>query len=154
MITTQEIIGDIWDKWKEGFWIVIPTNGFVNNKGECTMGAGLALQAKTKFPDLPKELAERLEEYGNVVFTFHKYHLITFPVKRVWWERANPELIKRSCKDLQKIFEHNLSGIPLPLYLPRVGCGNGKLKWTDVKPILEKYLDERFVVCDNGQNRA
>lgn len=133
---------------KKGYWIVIPTNGFVNKKGECTMGAGLALQAKQKWEDLPKELGDRIKEYGNVVFTFHKYGIITFPVKHNWWEDADPKLIEDTCKDLLRIFEYNLSGIPLPLYLPKVGCGNGKLEWKDVEPILAKYLDERFIVCD------
>ena len=31
------------------------------------------------------------------------------------------------------------------IYLPKVGCGNGGLKWEDVKPHL-KFLDDRFIV--------
>ncbi len=32
------------------------------------------------------------------------------------------------------------------LKLPRVGCGNGSLDWEDVQPILERHLDDRFIL--------
>lgn len=154
LIKMQEIQNDIWSFWEKGFWIVIPTNGFVKKNGECVMGRGLALQAKERFPELPSKLGDRIKEYGNVVFTFSDYHIITFPVKTVWWNIASLELIKYSCLSLREIFKYNLSGIPLPLYLPRVGCGNGKLDWKDVKPILERILDERFIVCDLERSQS
>ena len=144
----KEIKGNIWDYHKKGFWIIVPTNGVVKTNGEAVMGRGLALQAKQRFPDLPTELGERIKEYGNVVFTFYNYHVITFPVKQGWWTRASIGLIEKSCSSLKKIFKYNLTGIPTPVYLPKVGCGNGKLDWKDAKPILEKYLDSRFIVCD------
>ena len=154
MKTIKEIKGDLWEYYKQGFWIVIPTNGFVKNNGEAVMGRGLALQAKRRFPDLPAELGKRIKEYGNVVFTFYNYHVITFPVKHLWWNKAIIKLIKKSCISLREIFRYNPTGIPTPVYLPRVGCGNGKLDWKDVKPILEKYLDDRFIVCDKVSNEG
>ena len=141
-----EVHGDIWDFYKQGYWIVIPTNSFVKSNGECVMGAGLAFDAKDRFPKLPKELGDRLNAYGNEVFTFWNYKVITFPVKRWWWEKASLELIEKSSKSMQTIFKYNLAGIRTPVYIPKVGCGNGKLSWESVKPILEKYLDDRFVV--------
>jgi len=144
----KEIQGNIWELRREGKYIVIPTNGFIKNTGECVMGRGLAFQAKVKFPNLPKELGDRIKIYGNVVFVWTKYRLITFPVKRVWWEKADIELIEKSCEQLREIFKLNLSGLPVPVYLPRVGCGNGKLNWSDVKPILDRILDDKFIVCD------
>ena len=142
----KEIKGNIWDFWEKGHWIVIPTNGSVKKNGEAVMGRGLALQAKEKIPELSKELGERLKEYGNFVFVFSKFRIITFPVKHFWFEKADSGFIEKSCLELKEIFRYNLSRIPLPLYLPRVGCGNGKLNWEDVKPILERHLDDRFIV--------
>jgi len=144
----KELQEDIWKYWEKGNWIVITTNGNIKKNGEAVMGRGLALEAKQRFPDLPKQLGERLREYGNKVFTFTKFRIITFPVKHKWYEKADLKLIEESCKGLNTIFQYNLSGIPTPIYLSKVGCGNGKLNWKDVKPILEKYLDERFIICE------
>jgi hypothetical protein len=142
-----EVHGDILDAWNRA-WIIIPTNGYVKKNGEAVMGRGLALSAKKAYPSLPLELGRRLKEYGNIVFTFHEYRLITFPVKHNWWEKADYNLIRRSAEAVREIFSLNLTEIPTPVYIPKIGCGNGKLDWTYVKPILEKYLDDRFIVCD------
>jgi len=142
----REEQGDIWEAYNAGLWIVIPTNGDWRKDGACVMGRGLALQTKERFPCFPYDLGERLREYGNVVFTFQRYRIITFPVKHHWNEMADLHLIEESAKALQEIFKYNLSGIPTPIYLPRVGCGNGKLDWKNVKPILEATLDNRFII--------
>lgn len=140
--------GDIWSFWEQGYYIVIPTNGFVKKNGEAVMGRGLALQTKERFPEFPRVLGERLKVYGNMVFVFADYKLITFPVKRVWLEKASLNLIEESCNALSAIFRYNLCSLRTPVYLPKVGCGNGGLNWEDVKPILEKALDDRFILCE------
>jgi len=152
MKTIKEIKGDLWEYHRKKFWIVIPTNGFVKNNGEAVMGRGLALQAKRKFPKLPSELGKLIRTRGNVVFPFFKYRIFIFPVKKVWWEKASFKLIEQSCLFLRDVWKPNIMEIQLPVYLPRVGCGNGKLDWKDVKPILERVLDDRFVVCDKVSN--
>jgi hypothetical protein len=141
----REETGDIWEAYNAGLWIVIPTNGFVKLDGNAVMGRGLAWQAKERFPCLQLDLGERLKEYGNHVFVFSRYRIITFPVKHKWMEDADLNLIQRSCMELRKLVEDGYIR-SLPIYLPRVGCGNGKLDWKDVKPILEATLDNRFIV--------
>lgn len=143
----KEIIGNIWDFHKNGNWIVIPTNGIVKKNGEAVMGRGLALQAARKFPSLPRELGDNLNAGGNFVYWYHHLRLITFPTKHRWMDKSNPILIEKSLDDLVTFSEDNDK-----IYISRVGCGNGQLSWEqDIKYLFEKYLDERFIVIDDGR---
>ena len=144
----QEITGNIWDYHRKGHWIVIPTNSTVKSNGECVMGRGLALQVKQKYPRVPKLLGKAILDNGNIVHDDGDNGLIFFPVKHNWYEKANLELIEQSIQELVELFDTAIVDYPIPIYLPRVGCGNGKLDWKDVKLILEKYLDDRFVIVD------
>jgi hypothetical protein len=139
----KEITGDVWDRHDAGSWIVVTTNGFVKRDGSCVMGRGVARQARNRFPRLPFELGVRIEERGNVVFSFPQYRIYTLPVKHNWWERADLDLIVSGCHRLVEIAPVNQV-----LYLVRPGCGNGGLSWEDVRPAIEPVLDNRFVVID------
>jgi hypothetical protein len=134
---------------------VITTNGTVKKNGECVMGRGCALEAKQRW-DLAGLLGNAINTYGNVVINLsaayninrkwnEPFALFTFPVKHNWYEKADLALIERSANDLADLID--------PLYLndeghiivlPRPGCGNGGLRWADVKPILDPILDDRF----------
>src|SRR3990167_1023266 len=131
--------GNLWKFHTPANWIVIPTNGSIRQDGACVMGRGVALQAKKRYPKLPYELGERISTYGNVCFTFKDYGLLTFPVKHKWFEKADLELIEHSAKQLLYVVDR-------PIYLPMVGCGNGRLLWRDVAPVLDKYFDDTFTV--------
>ena len=145
----KEEIGDIWDRHQQGHWIVITTNGTVKKNGEAVMGRGLALQAKQRFPGVAKRLGEGIQVFGNVVTHWNENGLIFFPVKANWWEKADLELIKHSAECLSKLFLYlDTKTYQTPIYLPHVGCGNGGLRWADVKPILEVRLDDRFLVIE------
>lgn len=152
----KEIVGNIWDYHAKGHWIVITTSGSVSKDGAAVMGRGVALQAKQRFPELPEELGYRLSYEGNLPFEFRQYRILTFPVKSEWWQRANVDLIEQSWIHLRCVVVDELTVfrqlIP-PIYMVRPGCGNGGLDWEDVKPILEKYLDDRFVVVEIGERR-
>jgi len=141
----REATGNIWMVTCDA--IVIPTNGDVNRHGEAVMGRGLALQAARRYPLLPKVLAHLMRELGNRVLDCYRPRhcptIITFPVKHHWSEPAQLDLIERSARELVALADHLEYG---RVALPRVGCGNGQLDWTDVQPILERYLDDRFIL--------
>lgn len=139
-----EETGDIFQKRAEGNWIIIPTNGTVKKDGTCVMGRGLALDIKNFYPEFPAMLGGAIESTGNQVYIWPEYGVVTFPVKHNWWEKADLELIEKSCGELKSII-HRFFDKSVPLhvtfYIPKVGCGNGKRDWeTEVKPILMKHL--------------
>jgi hypothetical protein len=140
----KEIAGDIWDFHSKGHWIVITTNGSVKKNGACVMGRGVALQAARELPDLPYQVGQQIRRYGNQTFAFPQYRIFTFPVKFNWWEKADSNLIEESCKQLSR------SSISTGIYMVRPGWGNGGLNWLDVKPILERYLDDGFIVVEKA----
>ena len=144
----KEIVADIWT-YGNAFnaYIVIPTNGSVKKNGECVMGRGLALQAKNRFPDLPKRLGGAIQRNGNRVYIFENRKLITFPVKHYWWQKADLELIETSAAQLREAIYTSPDELVL---IPKVGCGNGGRSWNAVKPILEKEMKKvkNIIVCD------
>lgn len=140
-----EMKGNIWDFYKKDpeAYICITTNGFVKTNGECVMGAGVAKEAREKFKFFSKILGDMIKKNGNNVFMFTGERILTFPTKHNWFENSDVELIKKSAKQLVEYI--NEFKIPR-VYLPRPGCGNGKLKWKDVKPAIEKILDDRILI--------
>ncbi len=137
------IKGNIWSCHSKGY-IVIPTNGVVKNNGENVMGAGLALQAKNKYPCLPILLGSELKERGNIPILFKHYKIITFPTKNHYKDKSDINLIERSC--------YYLSNLIIPqeeIYMPKIGCGCGQLIWKEVKSIIDKHLPEINIVDFN-----
>lgn len=142
-----ELEGDIWDPAWDDYELpvvrVIPTNGSRNAAGQAVMGRGVAKQAQERFPGLRTRLGLRIREDGNHVHYLASEDLATFPVKRHWSDPADLGLIARSAKELVYEMTSELGKLYLPptfLVLPRVGCGNGGLRWTEVRPVLAEGL--------------
>jgi hypothetical protein len=124
---------------------VITTNGYVRRDGALVMGRGCAKEAAVRFPNLPYQLGAQVRALGNVVHlvTIGEVQLVSFPVKRMWNEPARLDLIERSLHQL--VAMTNFWGWKR-VALPRPGCGNGQLRYEDVRPLLLDALDDRFLV--------
>lgn len=127
--------------------ICITTNGTIKQSGACVMGRGVALTAKKKWKGIDFILGRMIRVKGNIVNvlggTLDKYKIVSFPVKHNWYEKADIKLIKTSATQLVELANKmNWNSV----YLPVAGCGNGKLSWADVRPVLSDILDDRFTV--------
>lgn len=143
----QEVTGNLWDYPADAR--VITTNGYVKSNGECVMGRGCAKEATERFLGIAKRLGGFIKQHGNHVFMLKvgPPALVNFPVKHKWDQPADISLIERSAHELvawaDAMRDHGVNKV----VLPRPGCGNGRLNWErDVKPVLEKILDDRFKV--------
>lgn len=145
----HEINGDLFELAKGGV-LVITTNGTIKNDGTAVMGAGCAKQASKLWPFLPREVGDSLRKRGTKLAVYHPdtayQAVVAFPVKYHWFEAADPSLIYTSAVELRALAD-GLSDWK-KIYVPRPGCGNGKLEWKNVKPALEDMFDERFIVVD------
>lgn len=148
------IQADLWDC--EGT-LAITTNGFVKRNGAAVMGAGVAKQATQRIPGIEYELGRRISRLGNRVAriagpdcpTYFDRNVVSFPVKHHWREAADLDLIERSIDELVNIADFFSVDT---IYLPKPGCGNGRLNWLDVKSVLEPYIGNRddIVIVDKG----
>lgn len=139
---------DIWDLWTQGKIICITTNGDVRKDGLAVMGRGVALQATRRIAGIQQALGQSLKTHGNVLRYFPEKKIIIFPVKHHWNERADLKLIGESCDALHGLCAA-LDNSICPVYLPKPGCGNGGLDWTDVRPIVKPLVDEgRAIIVD------
>ena len=126
---------------------VITTNPIIDRHGAAVMGQGCAREAKERITGLEYHFAKLLRRHGNRVMRMTKPKkgaaLASFPVKHHWREAADPDLIVRSAHQLVALADKfGYSQI----VLARPGCGNGRLRWDDIRPLLAGILDDRFTI--------
>jgi len=118
----------------------------VNTVG--VMGKGVALQFKQAFPDnyrAYRSACTRGEVELGKMFVFERGTLerprfiINFPTKRHWRAKSRIADIESGLSDLRHVLlELGVDSVALPA----LGCGNGGLRWTDVRPLIEQYLSD------------
>ena len=107
------------------------------------MGKGIALQFKKKFPENFKQY-ERACNSGEVqlgkmfIVPNNKlsapHYIINFPTKDHWRNPSRLESIATGLQDLvAQIKKLNIKSIAIP----PLGCGNGGLEWSEVRPLIE-----------------
>ena len=146
-----EKTGDIWKTDRDV--MAITTNGVVKNNGELVMGKGIALQAKRRYPGLPKAMGDFVSTIGcgNIPEIFYcgadvgkLVTLVSLPTKHHWRDKSDISLIKKSLIIIEDIIPKSQT-----IALTRPGCGNGGLNWeTEVKPIIEPLLNDRFTIYE------
>ncbi len=129
----------------KGNLLVAPVDALVNTvntKG--IMGKGIALQFKQAFPAMFGDY-ERACKAGEVrLGKMYVYDLgglagpphwiVNFPTKGHWRERSRLTDIETGLEDLVTTIRR--LGIR-SIAIPPLGCGNGGLNWTDVRPRIE-----------------
>lgn len=138
----QYVNGNLWN-FHPASPVCITTNGIIKKNGQLVMGAGIALQAKMQFPNLPYKLANLVRDYGNHVFYLDEENLFSFPTKNDWRDKSDIDLITNSC--MQLVGLSTKFGFT-QVYLPKPGCANGQLSWPAVDKVISEILDDRFVV--------
>lgn len=135
--------------------ICITTNGDLRKNGSGIMGAGIARQARNKWPELEETLGRLIHFHGNKtnILMHHErselknpppYSILCLPTKNSWRSPSDLDLIRNSLQRLVYITtQRNWTRV----CLTRPGCGLGGLNWeTQVKSLCSSLLDDRFVI--------
>ena len=114
----------------------------VNTVG--VMGKGIALQFRQAFPEnfrVYEAACKREQVRPGRMFIFHTNTLhnpkiiVNFPTKRHWKGKSRIEDIDAGLKDLiEAVKREQVKSIAVP----PLGCGNGGLKWSEVRPRIEE----------------
>jgi O-acetyl-ADP-ribose deacetylase (regulator of RNase III) len=107
-----------------------------------TMGKGLALQFRGEFHenyDLYREACGRNEVRLGEMFVYETHftvlpkYIINFPTKQHWRQPSELRDIKSGLTALVRtVRDRRIKSIAIP----RLGCGNGGLKWDSVRPLI------------------
>lgn len=112
----------------------------VNTEG--VMGKGIALQFKKAFPENFSSYERACKAGEVVVGRVHVVRrlasprfIINFPTKKHWRQPSKLEFVRDGLVDLvATVRAHGIQSIAIP----PLGCGNGGLDWSDVKPEILK----------------
>ncbi|SKA18882.1 hypothetical protein SAMN02745119_03045 [Trichlorobacter thiogenes] len=132
---------DIWSYQGQAI-IAITTNGSLTRDGRAIMGKGVAKQAAERFPELRSQLGRLLQVRGNHVHEI-LLGLVSFPVEETPFSLPELSLIRRSAEELRQLADQCGWNA---VVVPRPGCGGGGMRWQEVKPMLEEFFDDRFIV--------
>src|SRR5438128_5549950 len=112
----------------------------VNTVG--VMGKGIALTFREIFPEMFREYRTLCEQGMLKVGSLYLWrgptrHVLNFPTKQHWRNPSRLEYIEAGLQTFVRMYER--AGIH-SIAFPPLGCGNGELEFTVVRPLMEKYL--------------
>lgn len=116
----------------------------VNTVG--VMGKGIALQFKRAYPEMFREYARAARAGELQTGQMHVWEthaatgprfVINFPTKRHWRSPSKLEFVTSGLDDLARlIVAKEIKSIAVP----PLGCGQGGLAWSTVRPLIERSL--------------
>mgnify|MGYP006362722897 FL=1 len=128
----------------------------VNTVG--VMGKGIALEFKKRYPDMfdaYRDVCDKRQlKVGSLMLYYEPDHwVLLFPTKEHWRRPSQIDYIE---KGLQKFRDTYAEKEIASIAFPRLGCGNGELSWSDVRPLMEKYLSDLpidvYIYLGTGRN--
>ncbi|MCL6220435.1 macro domain-containing protein [Zunongwangia pacifica] len=132
-------------KYTSGNILDAKTKAIVNTVNcEGFMGKGIAYQFKLRFPENNEEYVKRCNSnqfnIGDILmFEEDGKTIMNFPTKDKWRKKSEYTFIEKGLLTLKKLLiENNIDSISIP----PLGCGNGGLKWPNVKKMIEDEFQE------------
>lgn len=108
-------------------------------------GPGIGKAFKRHFPDMAEQYQkicrESSLEPGILILWKDEPHgkwVLDFPIKEDWAEKARLDMVEAGLQSFAETYQD--CGID-SIAFPMLGVENKELKWRQVKPLMEKYLN-------------
>lgn len=114
----------------------------VNTVG--VMGKGIAAEFKRRYPEMFVRYKEYCDRGALDIGQLYLYKtpnkwVLNFPTKKHWRNPSKVEYIEAGLiKFVQTYTEWGITSVSFP----QLGCGNGDLAWSTVRPLMEKHLED------------
>jgi hypothetical protein len=124
-------IGNMWDTYDEAELFLITANSYVKQDGHLIMGAGIALEAKERFPGVDLAMGKHMRKhfcrsqgdyYVMISDGWPEKKLGLFQVKRHFSEPADLQLIELSAAKLAWMM-NNRPWVNVHMNFPGIGAG-------------------------------
>jgi O-acetyl-ADP-ribose deacetylase (regulator of RNase III) len=107
------------------------------------MGKGIAKTFRERYPAMFREYRRLCEREELKVGRLHLWKgdrwVLNFPTKTTWRLPSKIEYIEAGLQTFVASYER--MGL-VSVSFPPLGCGNGNLDWTEVRPLMERYLNK------------
>ncbi len=134
MATFVDLTGNIFSSSAKSIVITVNCEG--------VMGAGIALDAKNRWPEIYDLYSKRCElngfHVGEIMWADSVSKIVAlFPSKKLWRAPSKLSYISDGLDTLRTdIDQMSITSIALP----HLGCSNGGLTWSEVKPLIVEKL--------------
>jgi hypothetical protein len=155
-----ELTNDFWAEAEQSdvCAIVCTINTVCKKDGTLVMGAGIAKDFAERIEWLPERWGVRTARMSNgptypfvEIMQGNHPDIVGIHTKLDWRDPSPLNLVDRSIKQLY-IVSMALEwrwGAQKRILMTRPGCGHGGLSWSkQIKPLMDKILDDRFVVIN------
>lgn len=111
---------------------------------DCAMGAGIAKDFDSRFPDMKLDLLHTIESNNlthpfTIAYIYDDLNIFNLITKQKYWNKPTYETITECIKQLVWFCkERNIKY----LAIPKIGCGLDRLSWNKVKSIVEKEFND------------
>lgn len=148
--------GDMWSRYGDVDLFVIAVNSTVTAAGRLVMGAGIAKEARDRFPGLDGRLGNQITNLSFFGFMIDKSpdsRLGLLQTKYHFHTPTKPTLLRQS---IAKLKLHLLDNPGLSVAMNMPGTGNGKLGRNSSIAILHSLegLSNQIEVWEYGTNKT
>lgn len=115
------------------------------------MGKGLALAFKQRFPAIYEPYRKRCEQkllrphMVQLLRSASHQWVLNFPTKDHWRDPSRLSYVECGLLAFADLYEvRGITSIAFPV----LGCGEGRLEWRDVQPVMERILGPLSLPCE------